>query len=246
MKKLLQNGLNYRVQQPLCKDTALRCITSAIEKYIKKINDQINKPVREFVVWRFEILKVVKGKLGNMQTYKYFSVLKDVEVNKELDKLKEDFVFTPVDKAANNISIICKKFYVDVLDDEIVKSNNFVKCSQKAEDVINTHKEAYENFSRRVSDDIWKLPFVYWTSKMHKTPPKFRYITSGVKSSMSILSEHIGKSLKSLLKSAKFKFKYSKKYNTYNDYFIINDKKEVIEVMENMNANKVEETSQYP
>ena len=39
------------------------------------------------------------------------------------------------------------------------------------------------------------------------------------------------------MKSAKFKSKYSKKYNTY-DYFIINDRKEVIEVMENMNANR--------
>ena len=111
-----------------------------------------------------------------------------------------------------------------MLDEEIVKSDNFVKCNQKAEDVMNTHKEAYEHFSIRVSVDIWKLPFVYWSSKMHKTPPKFRYITAGVKSSMSILSEHVGKCLKSLLKSAKFKSKYSKKYNKYNDYFIINDR----------------------
>ena len=45
LKKLLHNGVNYRDQQPPCKDTALRCITLAIDKYIKKINDQINKPV---------------------------------------------------------------------------------------------------------------------------------------------------------------------------------------------------------
>ena len=238
LKNLLRNGLNYRDQQAPCKVTALQCITSAIDKYIEKTSGKVNKTIREFSAWRREILNTVKGKLDSMQSYKYFSSLKDAEVNRELKKLKEDFVLTPVDKAANNIAIVCKKFYVDTLNEEIENSGNFVKCNLDANDVINAHKEAYKKFGICVSEDIWKLPFVYWTSKMHKTPPKFRYITSGVKSSMSILSDHVGKCLKTLLKSTKYKSRYRNKFTTYNDYFIIDDRKEVIDIMENMNANR--------
>ena len=238
LKKLLKSGLNYRDQQPPCKDSALRYITSAIDKYIKNISNRINKPIREFSSWRTEILKVVKSKLDGMQPYKYFNCLKDKEVQKELNKLKDDFVFTPVDKAANNISIVCKKFYVDVLDEEIENSGNFVICNNSVDNILESHREAYENFGICASGDIWKLPFVYGTSKMHKIPPKFRYITSGVKSSMSLLSEHIGKCLKTLLKSAKSNSRYANKYTEYNDYFIIDDRKDVIELMEFMNANR--------
>ena len=239
LKKLLKNGLNYRDQQPPCKASALRSITSAIDKYICNLSGKINKPIRQFSAWRSEILKVVKNKLDSMQPYKYFSCLKDTEVNTELEKLKKDFVFTSVDKAANNVSIICKKFYVDKLDDEIERSGNFIKCNNTTvDDIMNSHQEVYGHFGIQVSDDIWKLPFVYWISKMHKIPPKCRFITSGIMSSISLLSEHVGKCLKSLLKSARNISRYANKFTGYNDYFIIDDRKEVVEVMELLNANR--------
>lgn len=239
LKNLLQNGLNYRDQQPPCKVSALKSITSAIDKYIGSISGKINKSVRMFSTWRAEILKTVKSKLDSMEPYRYYSCLKDVEVKAELSKLQEDFVFTPVDKAANNVSIVCKKLYVEKLETEIENSGNFIKCNNvTVEDVMNSHKQAYQDIGIQVSDNIWKLPFVYGTSKMHKTPPKFRYITSGVKSSMSVLSKHVGKCLKSLLKSAKNISRYENKYTGYNDYFIIDDRKDVIELMEWMNANR--------
>ena len=104
-----------------------------------------------------------------MQPYKFNSCLKDKEVLDELSKLQEDFVFTPVDKAANNVSIVCKKFYVDQLAAEVENSGNFEKCdSITMDNVMEAHKKAYADFKIQVSDDIWKLPFVYWTSKMHK------------------------------------------------------------------------------
>ena len=104
--------------------------------------------------------------------------------------------------------------------------------------MIEAHKQAYSDFGIPVSDDIWKLPFIYWSSKMHKTPPKFRYITSGVNSSLSVLSEHVGKCLKTLLKAAKNQSNYENKFNGFNDFFIIDDRKEVVELMEMMNANR--------
>ena len=135
LKKLMEKGLNYRDQQAPCKVTALRCITSAIDRYIAKISVKINKAIRDFSPWRSEILKTVQSKLDDMQLYKYYSTLSDADVNKELKKMKEDFVMTPVDKAANNISIVCKKFYVEILEEEIERSGNFAKSNNSVDHI---------------------------------------------------------------------------------------------------------------
>ena len=35
-----------------------------------------------------------------------------------MEKLHSKYVFAPADKAANNVIIICKRYYVDVLKEE--------------------------------------------------------------------------------------------------------------------------------
>ena len=238
LKKLLQNGLNYRDQKPPCKDSAMRSITLAVDKYIDSVKSKhIN--IRMFASWKTEILRIVKHKLDNMQPYKYNACLNNTQVLEELSKLQEDIVFTPVDKAANNVSIVCKRFYVEKLAEEIEHSGNFTKCDNVTLDnIMDVHKKAYSDFGISVSSDIWKLPFVYWTTKMHKTPPKFRYITSGVKCSISVLSEHVGKCLKTLSKGAKSISRYKNKFKNVNDFFIIDDRKEIVELMELMNSSR--------
>ncbi|HEY0579167.1 MAG TPA: hypothetical protein VGC75_00530 [Candidatus Nitrosocosmicus sp.] len=41
------------------------------------------------------------------------------DVRHDLCELRKKFVFVPTDKAQNNISIICKKFYIDSLLKEV-------------------------------------------------------------------------------------------------------------------------------
>ena len=43
---------------------------------------------------------------------------------------------------------------------------------------------------------------------------------------------------KALLKAAKSQSRYENKFNGFNDYFIIDDRKEVVDLMEMMNANR--------
>ena len=48
---------------------------------------------------------------------------------KYLTKLRNHFVLVPVDKAPKNVGIICKSFYLQVLNNEIMKSGVFAKLS---------------------------------------------------------------------------------------------------------------------
>ena len=40
------------------------------------------------------------------------NVLKDTACLKDLKELKDQFVLVPIDKAANNVGLICKKYYL--------------------------------------------------------------------------------------------------------------------------------------
>ena len=51
-------------------------------------------------------------------------------------------------------------------------------------------------------DDKQKLPLLYCTVKMHKTPVGFRYITAGMGTILQNLSIAVGNSLKLLLRIA--------------------------------------------
>ena len=60
-----------------------------------------------------------------MNLCKFCSILRNADVKKSLAELHKDFVIAPIDKASNNVSIVCKKFYIDTLIAEIQNSYTF-------------------------------------------------------------------------------------------------------------------------
>ena len=54
-----------------------------------------------------------------------------------LNELHEKYVLVPIDKAANNIAIICKKYYVTV----ILKDIGILDAGNETYKIITTNKE---------------------------------------------------------------------------------------------------------
>ena len=181
---------------------------------------------------------MVNNKLSHMNLYKYFTVLQDIEVKAALEKLQNDFVLTPLDKAGNNVSFVCKKFYVDTLIHEIENSSNFIMSSDNEVDIVNCHKQYYQTLQLPLDKKFEKLPFLYWTSKMHKDPTSFRFITCGTSSSISFLSEKVGYTLKMILKFARNSSKYNSKYKCFNSFYIIEDRQNVVNFLNTANRNR--------
>ena len=59
--------------------------------------------------------KQIQMQLDACKKYKFNSVLSQHDVLKDLSKLHEKFVLVPTDKAANNITVVCKKFYLSLI-----------------------------------------------------------------------------------------------------------------------------------
>lgn len=54
----------------------------------------------------------IKRLKRNMKTI-YPSIFYNLEVKKELDRLHDQFVLVPADKAGNNIFFVCKAHYIN-------------------------------------------------------------------------------------------------------------------------------------
>ena len=65
-----------------------------------------------FAEWKALILELVKRQLEICKPFPYNTTLSDENVKHELDILHDKYVLVPTDKAANNVTIVCKKFYI--------------------------------------------------------------------------------------------------------------------------------------
>ena len=94
--------------------------------------------------------------------------------------LHNKYVFVPADKAPNNIIIICKRYYIETLIKELGLDNcstptgnsAHTSCQMSSEDIVNTHDTFMKSLGIELSDDDKRLPYLYWTPKLHKSPVK--------------------------------------------------------------------------
>ena len=146
------------------------------------------------------------------------NVLTKLSNRNELDLLKNKWVFTPTDKAANNITVVCKKLYMETLAREIYTSGNFVNSHQMTNEILDNQIKFLAKFN--LSTDK-KMPFLYWTAKLHKNPYAQRFITSGRGCATQPLSIQVGYCLKTILNIVRSNAKFHRKKTNFNSCFII-------------------------
>ena len=129
-------------------------------------------------------------------------VLRDPEVVSYLNILQEQYVMWPIDKAANNIAIICKKYYVQVLLKELgllsATSNTYQQVSDTLHNILQQQNNTLDSvFGLKNNDEEFNcLPYIYWLPKMHKIPSGARFIIVGKKSINKQLSKHVTSAFK--------------------------------------------------
>ena len=97
-------------------------------------------------------------------------------IKEKLKKFGKEFVFAPADKAANNIIIVWRKYYIEVLKNEITSSQTFQLTKLSELDIVNKHNLIAT--SLQAKPDSMTVPTMYWLPKLHKTPYKSRFISS--------------------------------------------------------------------
>ena len=138
------------------------------------------------------------------------------------------FVIVPVDKASNNIGIVCKFFYIQKLIVKINNSGNF-QVSLISKDAIMNNYSSMLKSKYNITNTLPSLPYLFWIPKFHKTPVDFRYITSGRHTVTNVLSKQISICLKHLLNIERTNCKFLHKFDNIKNHYIIDNNKDIIE-----------------
>ena len=95
-------------------------------------------------------------------------VLHNVDVKACLSDLHNKYVFAPVDKAPNNVIIICKRYYIETLIKELgldscstpTGNSTYTSCQMSSEDIVNTHDTFMESLGIELSEEDKRLPIL--------------------------------------------------------------------------------------
>jgi len=139
-----------------------------------------------------KIIQLRKGTLRKWRSVK--QMLRDSQSLNELKLLQENFVIVPVDKASNNLSLICKKYYIKTIQKEL--NSTTYRKAETLDTTINNQVTKCLDLGSTIHSDNRKLPIMYAIPKMHKNPVKFRFIVAANK----CLSKDIAKTVTKILK----------------------------------------------
>lgn len=221
IRNLLCKGSKFIETLYCSKKRVLTYIERDLDTYIKNIAERYNINVKLFVDWKQNVMCNVNKSITDKNLQFNGKCRSVLETNKIFwEDFKNKFVMCPVDKAGNNISIICKKYYVDNIETELNTTDTYDICNETECDIVRNHEEFCENLGIDVEDKSKKLPILYMMPKFHKSPVGARYIAASVSTSLKLLSKILSPILKSILEKMKYKVNYEFKFNDTSGYWV--------------------------
>ena len=187
LRDLIAKGPKYREPCKVDWDKNLSLLFEAVDQYALQWAKGEKVELSVLSSWK----EMVKGQTEELisklkQNFKQpiGKVLQNVDVKACLSDLHNKYVFVPADKAPNNIVIICKRYYIETLIKELGLDNfstptrnlTYTSCQMSSKDIVNTHNTFMMSLGIELSDIDKRLPYLYWTPKLHKSPVKHCFI----------------------------------------------------------------------
>lgn len=239
LRNLLCKGIKFRECSTFTIEHLRKSVVKDIDDHIKKVSVKKSLPESTFVPWKLAIIDKINKKISTLKVKRSPKPrLNNSQVKASLKSLHERYVFVPTDKAENNVSIVCKKYYMDVLQQEL-ESCTYVEIHGKTEnDIVEVHTKELKDRNISVGEDNKSLPYMYWTPKQHKTPTSSRFIVSGKTCSVKQLSKKLSFIFKLVMRTLKQNLKYKAKFLKTNLYWIIDNSKEIQDSIKFVNNSK--------
>ena len=189
-----------------------------------------------------DVLKRRIRRLKHSVNTRHESIFSDPDVVTELSRLHENFVIVPADKASNTYTFVCKRYYVDILIEELglhlLPGNPTYNLTDfSASEVLDNHKSVLTSFGIQTTDEEFDLPYIYWIPKIHKNPYKHRFIAGSSKCSTKPLSILLTKLLTHIKQGLQKYCKTSYWRSGINQMWILKNSQELLEHLQSPNFN---------
>lgn len=185
LKNIMKRGTKYRPERKHNLKFLLKEFHLNLSAFLSKLSSYYGFPLSCFAEWKNSIFNkfssLLKEALSSYSTSSRFFFKKSKDLDQAIKSLKNNFVITTVDKASNNYSFICKKFYKEIICKELSNSATFAPAQENFK--IKYKKIVSKLIKLKLySSNFQNIPFMHALPKFHKSPIKFRFITSTVNS----------------------------------------------------------------
>ena len=102
--------MDLRTTEKLCKET--------VSKYKDKWYRKEKMDVRILNEWEFKVNECVKKRIASFINRRKGHVLRNKQHLRSLEELHSKYVLIPGEKAAQNVIMVCKKYYLEVVLEE--------------------------------------------------------------------------------------------------------------------------------
>ena len=247
LRKLISKGPSFREPHSInwnkCNEEIRRGVELCTSSLIRSCNGLAEESLTR---WKNKIMEKVEAKIRllkiKIRPQKTNPVLKDTEVKEYLQTLHDKYVLVPIDKAANNVAIVCKRYYVQVILKEIgilgEGNNTYVRTKRLTEEIIDENSCYAERLGFEIKDMEKVLPTMYWTPKMHKTPIGSRFIIASKVCSTKAISKAISNVCK-LIYSQTENYHIKAKYlSNYNKFWVLQNIDPIISKLNEINRKR--------
>ena len=96
----------------------------------------------------------------------------------------------PADKAANNVVVVRRLYYISTLKQELGSTKTYERISTDERSIVNTHSiDITAKFAVIIKEKQDRLPTLYWLPKLHKRPYKACFIANSSSCTTTVLSK---------------------------------------------------------
>ena len=197
LRELAAKGPKYREPNRVNWKAKETMFLESIDLYAKNWSQREQVELKYLSEWENQLKELVADRISNLKGHfksPKCKVLDQPDVKDTLHKLHANYVLVPADKAANNVIIVCKKYYIDTLVKELginnVNINNptYIPIDDSFETIVKSHNQFITSVGLEISEEDQYLPYLYWTPKLHKSPYKHRFIAGSSKCTTKDLS----------------------------------------------------------
>ena len=244
LRKLICKGPNFREPRSINWEKCVQEIETGLDRCINNIVKKVrNVSSRNLSGWRNAILQRVNQKVESLKTVTKKSrtkpVLKNNDVITYLNSLHQKYVLVPIDKAANNVAVICKKYYVEVILREIGvlggKSSTYSISKRCKAEIIDDNITFNKSLNLKNDEKDNTLPSMYWLPKLHKNPIKSRFIIASKFCSTKPLSQAVSKIFGFIYKQVESFHTKAKFLSNYNKFWVLQNVDPILEKLKTIN-----------
>lgn len=245
LRWLFSKGPNYRESKPLNLKKCKESLISSLDDTILKLSEKHKVEFSLFTDWKNQILQQVDRRISSLHIRRQSTkpVLNDQITKAYLDELHSKFVIVPIDKAANNVAVICKRFYLTSILEELGlpgnRSPTYELVSRSASSIIETNSELVQStLGITLDEPSLSLPQIYWMPKMHYNPCRKRFIIASSRCSTKPLSKIVSKVFKHIFNQIQSYHNKCIFYKNYKKFWVLQNSFPLLQKLDEINQKK--------